>query len=177
MYIPSLHLDAFSNRPFTRDPAAVCLLQGCLDDAMLRKVAAENNLSEVAFLLPVGGPYDLRGASQSHCQTLQARNSGGPDVVVHFLQPAASVVDSKRGRPYVFGWQRRRPVYGSFPAICHEGVQDSAAPRWKSKPSLGESACKSFAFQEFACHVGRIAMLAIDRVIQSLHLFIGNLAR
>ena len=61
MRLPLFHVDAFTNRPFTRDPAAVCLLQGCLDDAMLRKVAAENNLSEVAFLLPGGGPYDLGG--------------------------------------------------------------------------------------------------------------------
>ena len=61
MRLPLFHVDAFSNRPFSRDPAAVCLLQGCLDDAMLRKVATENNLSEVAFFLPVGVPYDLRG--------------------------------------------------------------------------------------------------------------------
>ena len=41
----------------------------------------------------------------------------------------------------------------------------------------GESARESFAFQEFTCHVGRIAMLTIDRIVQPLHLFIGNFAR
>jgi len=169
MYIPSLHLDAFSNRPFTRDPAAVCLLQGCLDDAMLRKVAAENNLSEVAFLLPVGGPYDLRGRTVKLCRHATLVGQMLSFIFCNLRRRLS--IRNAAGRTF-FGRQRRRPVYGSFPAICHEGVQDSAAPRWKSKPSLGESACKSFAFQEFACHVGRIAMLAIDRVIQSLHLLI-----
>ena len=60
MRIPLFHIDAFTQQPFTGNPAAVCLLQGWLDDAMLQKVAAENNLSETAFLVPNGGHYALR---------------------------------------------------------------------------------------------------------------------
>jgi PhzF family phenazine biosynthesis protein len=60
MRIPLFHVDAFTDKPFAGNPAAVCLLQGWLDDAWLRKVAAENNLSETAFLVPAGSHYDLR---------------------------------------------------------------------------------------------------------------------
>ncbi len=60
MRIPLFHVDAFTQQPFTGNPAAVCLLQGWLDDEMLRKVAAENNFSETAFLVPKGDHYDLR---------------------------------------------------------------------------------------------------------------------
>jgi PhzF family phenazine biosynthesis protein len=60
MRIPLFHVDAFTDKPFAGNPAAVCLLQGWLDDALLRKVAAENNLSETAFLVPAGSHYDIR---------------------------------------------------------------------------------------------------------------------
>lgn len=63
MRIPLFHLNAFTHRPFRGNPAAVCPLQGWLDDAQLRKVAAENNLSETAFFVPRsddGTLYDLR---------------------------------------------------------------------------------------------------------------------
>ncbi len=60
MRIPLFHIDAFTQRPFGGNPAAVCLLQGWLDDETVRKVAAENNLSETAFLVPAGEHFDLR---------------------------------------------------------------------------------------------------------------------
>jgi len=65
MRVPLFHVDAFIGRAFTGNPAAVCLLDAWLDDESLRKVAAENNLSETAFLvprpdLPGAGHFDLR---------------------------------------------------------------------------------------------------------------------
>jgi len=60
MRIPLFHVDAFTNRPFHGNPAAVCPLQEWLDDAFLLKVAAENNLSETAFFVSRGKHYDLR---------------------------------------------------------------------------------------------------------------------
>jgi len=60
MALPVFHVNAFTSRPFAGNPAAVCPLAGWLDDAMLQAVAAENNLSETAFLVPHGGHYELR---------------------------------------------------------------------------------------------------------------------
>ncbi len=60
MHIPLFHVDAFASQPFRGNPAAVCPLQAWLDDELLRKVAAENNLSETAFLVPGAGHYHLR---------------------------------------------------------------------------------------------------------------------
>jgi PhzF family phenazine biosynthesis protein len=60
MLIPLFHVDAFTNMRFTGNPAAVCPLKGWLDDELLRKVAAENNLSETAFFVPTGNYYELR---------------------------------------------------------------------------------------------------------------------
>jgi PhzF family phenazine biosynthesis protein len=45
-------VDAFTDRPFAGNPAAVCLLDGPADAAWMQAVAAENNLSETAFVTP-----------------------------------------------------------------------------------------------------------------------------
>jgi PhzF family phenazine biosynthesis protein len=47
-------VDAFTRVPFRGNPAAVCLLSHPLDDALMQAIAAEMNLSETAFVTPVG---------------------------------------------------------------------------------------------------------------------------
>ncbi|WP_225802390.1 PhzF family phenazine biosynthesis protein [Streptomyces sp. NK15101] len=53
-------VDAFTDRPFSGNPAGVLLLDSFPDDVWLQKVAAEVNLSETAFAhpLPAGGEAD-----------------------------------------------------------------------------------------------------------------------
>ncbi|MFF9147902.1 PhzF family phenazine biosynthesis protein [Streptomyces sp. NPDC014861] len=53
-------VDAFTDRPFSGNPAGVLLLDSFPDDAWLRAVASEVNLSETAFAhpLPAGGDAD-----------------------------------------------------------------------------------------------------------------------
>ena len=58
-----IQVDAFADRPFTGNPAAVMLLDAWLDDATLQAIAAENNLAETAFLIPAteaGADFELR---------------------------------------------------------------------------------------------------------------------
>ncbi len=45
-------VDAFANRIFEGNPAAVCPLDAWLDDGLLQSIAAENNLAETAFFVP-----------------------------------------------------------------------------------------------------------------------------
>lgn len=60
MPIRIVQVDAFTNRPFAGNPAAVCVLENPKPDQWLRDVAREMNLSETAFLTPRNGEYDLR---------------------------------------------------------------------------------------------------------------------
>lgn len=53
-------VDAFTNQPFSGNPAAVCLLGNPREDSWLLQVAEEMNLSETAFLIRVGNYYELR---------------------------------------------------------------------------------------------------------------------
>ncbi len=49
-----------TTRRFAGNPAAVMLLEAYPEDETLRAIAAENNLSETAFLVREGGDYHLR---------------------------------------------------------------------------------------------------------------------
>ncbi|AQR74390.1 PhzF family phenazine biosynthesis protein [Sphingomonas sp. LM7] len=52
MKLPFAQIDAFADRPFTGNPAAVIPLDAWLDDAVLQAIAEENNVSETAFIVP-----------------------------------------------------------------------------------------------------------------------------
>jgi PhzF family phenazine biosynthesis protein len=61
--LPFFQVDAFAEEPLTGNPAAVMPLEHWLEDGLMQAVAAENNLSETAFLVPSDredADYDLR---------------------------------------------------------------------------------------------------------------------
>jgi predicted PhzF superfamily epimerase YddE/YHI9 len=60
MPIRCWQVDAFTNRPFGGNPAAVCWLEHPADDRWMQSVAAEMNLSETAFVRPLEHDYELR---------------------------------------------------------------------------------------------------------------------
>jgi len=60
MSIPIYQVDAFTNKPFRGNPAAVCILSVPGGDAWMQKVAQEMNLSETAFLVRQADGFNLR---------------------------------------------------------------------------------------------------------------------
>ncbi|MCY4406527.1 MAG: PhzF family phenazine biosynthesis protein [Rhodospirillaceae bacterium] len=60
MTIRLLQVDTFTDRVLGGNPAAVCPLDAWLDEATMQAIAAENNLSETAFLVAEGESYHLR---------------------------------------------------------------------------------------------------------------------
>ena len=53
-------VDAFADRVFEGNPAAVCIPDQVLDEGMMQTIARENNLSETAFAVPEGEGWRLR---------------------------------------------------------------------------------------------------------------------
>jgi PhzF family phenazine biosynthesis protein len=78
MRIEFAQIDAFARAPFTGNPAAVMPLHFWLDDEVLQAIAAENNLSETAFLVPIAASEDEGGE--------------GPDFELRWFTPASEVV-------------------------------------------------------------------------------------
>jgi PhzF family phenazine biosynthesis protein len=60
MTIPIYQADAFTNKLFGGNPAAVCPLSEWLPEETMQKIALENNLAETAFFVKTGNSYLLR---------------------------------------------------------------------------------------------------------------------
>ena len=53
-------IDAFTDKPFSGNPAAVCVMEEWPEESLMMKIAMENNLSETAFIVKEGKEYRLR---------------------------------------------------------------------------------------------------------------------
>ena len=53
-------VDAFTNRPFSGNPAAVCVMEHRPSETAMKNLAMENNLSETAFIVKEPAGYHLR---------------------------------------------------------------------------------------------------------------------
>lgn len=60
MDLPIFQVDAFADRLFAGNPAAIVPLEDWLDAGLMQAIAAENNLAETAFLVPQGEEWGLR---------------------------------------------------------------------------------------------------------------------
>ena len=60
MKIKKFHVDAFTDKLFAGNPAAVCMLDSFLDDEMLARIAAEHNLAETAFVVKGKDSFHIR---------------------------------------------------------------------------------------------------------------------
>ena len=109
MKIPFLQVDAFADRPFTGNPAAVMPLDRWLDDATLQRIAAENNLSETAFLvrrrewrLRTMSCAGSRPPPRSRCAGTRRWRAAIP---CSAPSPAAAASPSARARPAFWRWR------------------------------------------------------------------------
>ncbi len=53
-------IDAFTNKVFSGNPAAVCILEQWIDESLMYNIAAENNLAETAFVVKNEDQYEIR---------------------------------------------------------------------------------------------------------------------
>ena len=60
MKVQQYQVDAFTDKLFSGNPAAVCPLKQWLDERLMQAIAEENNLSETAFFVPTNRGFELR---------------------------------------------------------------------------------------------------------------------
>ncbi len=93
-------VDAFSRTVFGGNPAAVVPLESWIYDATMQRIAAENNLSETAFLVPRAGEWEIRWFTPAQELELcgHATLASGYNVLTH-LPPRREIVrfQSKSG--------------------------------------------------------------------------------
>ena len=92
--IPYYVVDAFANRPFEGNPAGVCVLDEWIDDELMQRIAAENRLSETAFVVrQAAGPHMLRWFTPtSEIDLCGHATFGTAFVLFRFFEPDAQVL-------------------------------------------------------------------------------------
>ena len=117
-------VDAFADAVFKGNPAGVCLLEGECDDVIMQNIAAENNLSETAFVTKREGYYDLRWFTPKvEIDLCGHATLGSAYVVMNYLETTATEVhfETKSGRLTV---RRREDLYElDFPARKSEQIK------------------------------------------------------
>lgn len=113
-------VDAFTDEVFRGNPAGVCVLDECLPDGVMQSIAAENNLSETAFVLKRNGYYDLRWFTpETEVDLCGHATLGTSYVVSHFMEPGVSQIEfhtnsgtltiACEGEKYVMNFPTRIP--------------------------------------------------------------------
>ncbi|WP_441248664.1 PhzF family phenazine biosynthesis protein [Kitasatospora sp. McL0602] len=127
-------IDAFTDRPFAGNPAAVCVLDGpdWPEEGWMRRVAAEVNLSETAFVRPAGGDGGAGWALRWFTPTEEANLCGHATLAtVHALRADGLLTEGWAGFASMSGVLRARPepdgtITLDFPANPHDAVPTPA---------------------------------------------------
>ena len=138
-------VDAFARRPFTGNPAAVCPLTEWLPDETMQLIAAENNLAETAFFVPLAGQaadfhlrwftptfeIDLCGhATLATAHVLWHEHGfGKPEIVFHSQSGLLTVRREADGR-LVLDFPSRPPrllAPADYPAVLTQALGPGAA--------------------------------------------------
>jgi len=93
MRIPIFQVDAFTDRLFSGNPAAVCPLKEWLPAETMQSIAAENNLAETAFFVSEGEGYLLRWFTPTvEIELCGHATLASGYVVTRLLEPARQTV-------------------------------------------------------------------------------------
>lgn len=126
--IPLYQVDAFANRLFQGNPAAVCLPGQALPDALMQQIAAENNLAETAFVIPQGDHFSIRWFTPTVEVDLCGHATLASAFILFFVKsyPGDHIrFDSKSGPLYVS--RKDEMLVMDFPA---DRLEKAPLPDW-----------------------------------------------
>jgi PhzF family phenazine biosynthesis protein len=161
--MPELRLvqvDAFADRPFTGNPAAVLPLEEWLPDEILQAIAMENNLSETAFTIPAADgetDYELRWFTP----TVEVVLCG------HATLASGHVLIGDRDRVR-FSTRRAGPLEVARDGDSYEMSLPAYPPRPKPLPRV--LAALGIETAQTLWHSGRYALIVLEREAEILAL-------
>lgn len=173
--IPLYQVDAFAARTFAGNPAAVCPLPDWLPDEMLQSIAAENNLSETAFLVKRGADYDLRWFTPAIEVDLCGHATlGSAYVVSTWLEPGRDRVGfmTKSGQLevtraedlFTMDFPARPPQRLEDDAAFDDALGRSAQQAWRADKNMAVLASEAEVLAARP-DLGKVAALAGDGLI------------
>lgn len=123
-------VDAFTDKVFSGNPAAICILESWLPDEVMTNIAAENNLSETAFAVKqnekyklrwftLAGEIDLCGHATLACAYVVLSENGSN--IVTFDTLSGDLTVTRRGDMYEMDF----PAYALKPVAVTQHIADA----------------------------------------------------
>jgi PhzF family phenazine biosynthesis protein len=152
-------VDAFAEKLFEGNPAAVCVMDDWLSDELMQKIALENNLSETAFAVKEGDGYRLRWFTPG----------GEIDLCGHATLATAYVIANyyeENVTTIRFQTMSGELVVG----IDNERYQLNFPSRMPQPHSLTEQMIEALGVKPIETYLSRDLMFVLDREADVLHL-------
>ncbi|MEM9673129.1 MAG: PhzF family phenazine biosynthesis protein [Bacteroidota bacterium] len=93
MELDIYQVDAFTNKVFGGNPAAVCPLEEWIHPTIMQSIAAENNLAETAFFVRKGGIYEIRWfMPHDEIDLCGHATLASAHVIFNYLQPDLEII-------------------------------------------------------------------------------------
>jgi len=137
--LPIYQIDAFTNKIFGGNPAAVCPLEEWLPEAVMQAIAAENNLAETAFFVPKGREFEIRwftpevevdlcGHATLAAAYVVLNELGCPDDYVHFHSKSGLLKVYRKNDLLELDFPSRPPRPAEYPPELISGL--GAVPQY-----------------------------------------------
>lgn len=165
MKVKCYHVDAFAEKLFEGNPAAVCVMDEWLPNALMQAVAIENNLSETAFTVREGEHWRLRWFTPGGEIDLCGHATlGTAFVLANYCEPdtARFVFDTLSGELAV---TRRGDMYElDFPAYEMKSVPVTGA----MEAAIGKPVKAAWMARDLVCELGSASDVISAEVDQAL---------
>lgn len=147
MSIRFFQVDAFADRPFSGNPAAVCPLPEWLPDELLQSIAEENNLSETAFFVEEEDGYRLRWFTPTvevdlcgHATLASAfvlfEHLGFNGSVVRFRTLSGELPVTREGDLYALDFPARKPSRRELTRKLEQALRVEPEQVWQARDTM-----------------------------------------
>ncbi len=131
MKLDIYQIDAFTDKVFAGNPAAVIPLDKWYDDKLMQNIAMENNLSETAFFIKQDGKYQLRWFTPAREVDLCGHATlAAAHVILNELSDEADEVKFETRSGLLIVKKENDYLVMNFPAIKSSPVSDDSDLSW-----------------------------------------------
>ena len=148
MEIRIFQIDAFTDRLFGGNPAAVCPLDEWLEDEILQKIALENNLAETAFFVPLPDQrfhlrwftpeieMDLCGHATLASAYVLFEDLAYQDDLIRFESRSGELTIKRNAELLELDFPARPPAPATLPETIGAGLNLQPREVWKARDYL-----------------------------------------
>jgi PhzF family phenazine biosynthesis protein len=144
MQLPIFQVDAFTNKIFSGNPAAVCPLEHWLPDDIMQQIAAENSVAETAFFISLNDGFkirwftpeieiDLCGHATLAAAHVIAKHLNSPFTSLKFHSKSGILTVKVENELLTMDFPSRKPEPDDLPQIISDAVQPKPVEVLKSR--------------------------------------------